>query len=469
MEELKRIFQSIDNDTFTQNGDKAFKSTLDPLVDILFKTEYLRNHTDEISIGDSDTEKLFSMMIRDPRFGLGQRNVGNRLMRLSGCSIPMFMTAGRADDLWKTFYKTERWNEVMDYLFQECSNDNKLVKKWMPRYPKHNILKNRDNTPILDEEGKKTRCPFTGHQEVALLTARDIASYFKMNKQQYGKFIKTEQTAEYILSHHDEDAIIFEHVPSLAHIKYTPTFARNEKLKERYAQYLEDVRSGKTKINSAVSTVYDIYKNRNKDGFDSDMWFSQLEKISGSFLPVIDMSGSMSFPENHDALGKALSVGLYLSRCSTYCKNMFMTFSDEPQLVDIGERNFNDAIDFTHRRDHIGYNTNLKKVMDVLSRLQTEFPEWVVVLSDMNFDEGSRDSIEALMSNWRSRGIQSKLIWWNLSSMNAVCPETVAGGNIFMSGYSPMLLKFLKAGFNAKEFLNELLSGYAQNLIKANA
>jgi hypothetical protein len=72
------------------------------------------------------------------------------------------------------------------------------------------------------------------------------------------------------------------------------------------------------------------------------------------------------------------------------------------------------------------------------------------------------------MDMWHKNGITTKIIWWNLSSMNAVCPETVAGGNIFMSGYSPMLLKFLKVGFDARMFLDEMLDGYAKNILEAN-
>ena len=34
-------------------------------------------------------------------------------------------------------------------------------------------------------------------------------------------------------------------------------------------------------------------------------------------------------------------------------------------------------------------------------------------------------------------------------------------GNIYMSGYSPMLLKYLQAGFNGEEFLDKLLYEYA--------
>ena len=67
--------------TLTENGDLAYTNVNSPLVDILFKSEYYRKHPDEVSIGTSEKERLFSMMMRDPRYGLGQKVLGRRLER----------------------------------------------------------------------------------------------------------------------------------------------------------------------------------------------------------------------------------------------------------------------------------------------------------------------------------------------------------------------------------------------------
>ena len=146
---------------------------------------------------------------------------------------------------------------------------------------------------------------------------------------------------------------------------------------------------------------------------------------------------------------------------------------------------YNDQIDSIWGADW-DMNTDLGAVARLLQNLKGDLPDWLIIVSDMQFDRGSTqemhelmnlwhkngwktkivwcNSIEDLMTNWRSRGIQSKLIWWNLSSMNAVCPETVEGGNIFMSGLSPMLLKYLSVGFDADRFLDELLLEYQKNI-----
>ena len=68
------------------------------------------------------------------------------------------------------------------------------------------------------------------------------------------------------------------------------------------------------------------------------------------------------------------------------------------------------------------------------------------------------------MDSWRERGIQTKIVWWNLSTIKATTPQMVAGGSIFMSGLSPMLLKYLSVGFNAEIFLDTLLEEYKKKI-----
>ena len=447
--------------TLTENGDLAYTNVNSPLVDILFKSEYYRKHPDEVSIGTSEKERLFSMMMRDPRYGLGQKVLGRRLERLSGVSFGDMLLAGRADDLWREYIlntdkEDPNFKAVEALLWCECKSDNQLVKKWMPRYPRHN--------KTVDEEGKTVKSKYTQHQLENLQAARALANTWELTKKGYKKFIKCETTTEYRLTEHREDEVKFEQVPSLAHIKYAHTFATKPAFAERYSQYLEDVRSGKADIKISVATIYDIYRNRLKDGFEPDLWIDKLEKISGSFMPIIDVSTSMY--DDNDSIGKAMSVGYYLSLCSTYCPNHFVTFSRHPQLCELRGETFNEQIHNLKDADW-GGNTDLGKVMELLENLnQDELPEWLVILSDMQFDRGCHMKVEQLMEKFRENNWQTKIVWWNFNSREANAPEMVDGGNIFMSGYSPMLLKYLQTGFDAEMFLDKLMSEYAKNIGK---
>ena len=443
----------IFNAKLTENGDLAFTKVNDnALLNILFLTEYYQNHITELpELDDTPINKLFAMFIRDPRFGLGRRDLGRALMDMTHCAFEDILRAGRADDLFYNFYlKTKEEQEVItDFCYMQIQSGNELVKKWMPRYSSKDLV-----------------------------LARDLAKIFGMNKQQYGHFVKC-NTTENKLSRKNYEEIQFEHIPSLAMIKYAKAFANKPELKDRYQKYLEDVKAGRKDMKVSTTTVYDIYKNRNR--IDADLFFSKIEKIKLNCIPIIDTSGSMY--DSNDSIGKAISIGHYLAKCSTYAPNKVISFSAFPQLITLGIKP-KASRPYLHNLDELASeksqyykeinsmftgdcsNTNFGKVMELLSNLDGDMPEYLVVLSDMEFDMGSSLSKEETMRLFKSKGYKTRIVWWNLNSRNITCPEMDKDGNIFLSGYNPMLLKFLQVGFDAEAFLITLLEEYRKELLK---
>lgn len=455
--ELSMLF----NNKLTENGDTAYISTGNHLVDLVFQGEYYTKHLKEVRIGDSNVEKLFSMFMRDPRNGLKYRDLGRVLMRLSGVPAEMVVAVGRFDDLWKSPIFKEFEDEWVDFIIRECARDNQLAKKWMPHYS----------------------AKVNGKPSASTISASKFRRMLGMNKQEYGKFVKCD-TVESKLSAHQNDLIEFDKVPTLALLKYWARFAGTSKsgktdMAERFAAYLESVRKGEKKMNFSTATVYDIYRNREK--IDADLAFSKMEKISGNWIPIVDTSSSML---EDDALGKALAIGHYLGKCSTYCPNHVLTFSSKPTLIELGVTQ--PQVIYSYRETDKAIsgngqyckeiasmytgdcsNTNFGAVMDILGGLETEFPEYLVVLSDMEFDRYSQDKNKALMNSWREKGIRTKLVWWNLNARNRTTTETIRrdeNGSIFISGYNPTILKFLDAGFDGETFLSRLLTEYAKTL-----
>ena len=260
------------SEKLTENGDKSFTSTGNKLLDILFGTEYYSRNLKEIPlIGDSIVAKVFSMFIRDPRFGLGRRDLGRHLMSQTMLTPQQIVLCGRYDDLYLMPHFTMA---NLDFLFEEVKKGNELAKKWMPRYS-------------------------SKHFEFA----KQFAEMLDMNKQQYGHFVKA-NTVENTMSRKQWEYIVFEHVPSLAAIRYAKAFQRHQP--ERYRQYIEDVKAGKKELHVATTNVYDIYKNR--DSIDVDVFYGKVEKINISCIPIVDVSGSMFWKESNDAIGKALSI-----------------------------------------------------------------------------------------------------------------------------------------------------------------
>lgn len=448
-------FEMLFSHKTTENGDKSFRTTGNKMLDILFMTEYYQKHLTETPTLDMNTEylvkkaQLFSMFIRDPRFGLGRRDLGRYIMQQVNLDIELVVLCGRADDLWNMYPNGDKFYQVIDFIKEKIDGNDEmkeLYKKWLPRYSSKDLL-----------------------------IARRIAAHWKMNKQTYGHYIKAD-TVENAMSRKNWESIQFDKLPSLAAIKYVKAFMRHEP--ERYQKYLDDVRAGKKELHVATTTVYDIYKNR--DSIDPDLFFSKIEKISGNWIPVVDTSGSMW--DSNDSAGKAMAIGHYLAKCSTYCPNQVLSFSSQPQLITLGTpakpsygygyNRFSNPKNSQYIREIASMytgdcsNTDFGAVMRLLSGLKTYFPEWIVVLSDMEFDAGSSRSKDATMQYFKSIGAKTKILWWNFNSRATTVPEIDKYGNCYMSGYNPFLLKFLEAGFNGNQFLDNLLNEYRKALVK---
>ena len=98
--------------------------------------------------------------------------------------------------------------------------------------------------------------------------------------------------------------------------------------------------------------------------------------------------------------------------------------------------------------------------MKLLSSLRT-FPDYIVVLTDMEWDEGSSQSTRETMQIFDEYGAQTKIVYWNFNDRNmTVNFQNEEPRVIYMSGYSPFLLKYLSVGFDGKKFLNKLVSEY---------
>lgn len=458
-DELSMLF----NNKLTENGDTTHVGTGNRIVDLLFQAEYYQRNLDEVRLCEGLFEKLFAMFIRDPRFGLGYRDLGRVLMRNANLSAEQVVFAGRYDDLWKHPLRVELRQDWLEYLFEQCRNGNDLAKKWMPHYSSK--LKN-------------------GKPSDSTIMSSKFRNMLGLTKQQYGKFVKCE-TVESLLSSKQNDLIDFEKLPTLSIIKYWARFkgiskSGKKEMAERFKQYLDLVRKGKAKMNFTTATVYDIY--RNSDKIDADLAFSKLEKIKGNWIPIVDTSSSMFI---EDSIGKAMSIGHYLSKCSTYAPNRVITFSNKPKLIELGvTKPNNDNLkwipDNLFKQGDSVYskeissmytgdwsNTNFSAVMEILSELKSEFPEYIIVLSDMAFDDGAQKSNIKVMEKWRKDGIPTKLVWWNLNKcerMSTVSIRTDDNGSIFISGYSPNLLQFLESSFDGEAFIAKLLTEYASHI-----
>ena len=460
MNELEKLFATKK----TENGDIAYKTTGDNLTDLFFMTSYFEKNLDQVHIGESEKEKIFSMFIRDPRFGLGRRDLGRKLMQLSKVDPARITIAGRYDDLWHIPTR-----ENLALLKQALEDNDELAKKWMPR---------------LTGKDKKI--------------AKALCKMWGITEQEYRALIKTDSTTEYKLSYAEReegtplndlfnkgnythplvDDINFEQVPSLAMTKYLHTFSTREDLKDRFAEYINAVKENKAKVNVSTANVHDAYKTTMKVS-NSDIQ-DNAEVISNKIVDnatigveldaicVLDTSGSMysgwgtpDFTDMDDIGVKAMSVAYAIATKSTYAQNQLISFSSNPHLMTIKGNTLKEKYKSMYTGDCS--NTDFGKVMNLLSKLE-RYPEYLIVLSDMEFDCGSNQSKEKTMRIFKEHGANTKIIWWNFNDRNKTTPEFDEYGNIYLSGYNLQILKLLENKFDMTTYIDKVLEDYRKKV-----
>lgn len=456
MNELEKIVYKKQNEKLTENGDKAYKSTGDNLTDIFFMTPYFEKNLDQVNIGTSEKEKIFSMFIRDPRFGLGRRDLGRKLMALSRVSAENIIKAGRYDDL--VHIPTD---ENLAYLKEQLYTGNELAKKWLPRLT-----------------GKEKRY------------AKVLCKMWKITEKEYRKLIKTDTTVEYKLSYAEKeegtplnelfnksdykhplvDEIDFEKVPSLAMTKYTNAFSTREDLKERFADYIQKVKEDKAKLHTSTTDVYDGYKTATrgtsleaKEVVANKIVEDKTIGVEMNAICIVDSSGSMGWGGyNEDSLlGRAYSIAYGIATKSTYAPNQVISFSSSPQLMTIKGDTLKEKYQSMYTGDCS--NTDFRRVMELLRGLK-KYPEYLIVLSDMEFDEGSSQSKAETMKIFKQRNAETKIIWWNLNDRNKTVPEFDEYGNIYLSGYNLQILKLLENKFDMTSYIDKILEKYKKDI-----
>ena len=446
--------EEILNAKLTENGDISYKSTGDNLTDLFFMTPFFEKHLDQVKIGTSEKEKIFSMFVRDPRFGLGRRDLGRELMKQADVPCIDIVLAGRYDDLWNI-----PTDENLSYLKVKLEEGNELAKKWCPRLT-----------------GKDKRI------------AKALCKMWNISEKEYRQLIKTDKTVEYKLSYAElldntplnelfnqgnyihplVKDIDFEQVPSLAMTKYLHAFNTREDIAPRFKEYIEAVKNDKAKVNVSTTTVHDAFKVSNKNINESnDIIAKKIENnanlgVEMNCICVLDTSGSMGWKgDSNSLLNKATSVAHALAVHSTYAPNQVISFSSRPQLMTIKGETLKEQYDSMYTGDCS--NTDFGKVMELLKGLN-KFPEYIIVMSDMEFDYGSHQSKEQLMNLFKRYEANTKLIWWNFNDRSQTVPEFDEYGNIFISGYNLQILKLLENKFDMKSYIDKILEKYKKDI-----
>jgi len=533
--------------TKTANGGNAFKSTGNAIVD------YFMLFMRDLSIDDSynhlekcwkkDPKKTVAIIFngRDRLNGKKEKRVANEAMiwlrknkfETYMCNIKLYVEKyGRWKDLQFISYNLKNidhkieMNIIAQKLIEDKINldNNKpvsLCAKWAPS--------ENDRNDRQRQFAKKVASVIYG--------SKDSYKMSKYRKQYLVPLRKQIGIVESKMCDNKWEEIKYENIPGVASNKLKKAFIKHDE--ERYKKYLEDVAASVKKINVTgilpheLVGVYikDLEKfNKGEVCQTTEMqWKAIVENVrkSGNFdnaISIVDVSGSMFNAKNGSIPAQvAVALGIITALC---CKgdfaNKIITFSENPQLVDListntaekakikngdtdttsttGASNISNipslheciknimGVDYGFSTDFLKCNEEIINYAIKYKVPQDKMPKKLFVFTDMQFNNtitgnferdyrNSRNNTNALDTVYKSivklyeanNYTAPKFIFWNLNSdSNEVFPVNCdTEGTAIVSGFSEQLLKiFMNYDEFKPEFIvDEILAPYLEDII----
>ena len=466
------------NKTVTENGAATHITTESDCLDLFATIGALRRESDSEIVTrfvrayseNRDIAMKLLFFARDIRGGLGERRVFKVILNWLANNEPATVRKnivhvaeyGRFDDLL-CLMGTACEKEMLDVLKAQLEADNEALKnggevsllaKWLPSV-------NASSTETV-------------------LCAKKIAKYFGLNDASYRKALVALRAHIRIIENNlREKDYSFDYAkqPSKAMYKYRKAFIRNDG--ERYSQFLDKVTTGEAKLHASTLMPYEIitpFFRRNVSDEErkaiNTTWISQEDfGDTENALAVIDGSGSMYGGADPMPATVALSLGIYFAeRNKGAFKNHFITFSENPQLVEIKGEDILDKVRYCHGFNEVA-NTNIQKVFELIleaakknSVPQDELPKKLYIISDMEFDycaEGaSLTNFEYAKKLFAEAGYTlPEIVFWNVASRNRQQPVTRnEQGVALVSGCTPRLFSMVASGtMNPYAFMLEVV------------
>ena len=485
------FINAISNTTYTENGALTNVSTLNACLDWFYHGAAKRNaEPEEIynlfnkAFNEDPTSALRTLFyIRDIRGGQGERDVfrncitsaindnNTQFINWLSANLPLISEYGRFDDYEAILYSNneELKNATFNYLQQILLEDL-------------NSLNNNESVSLL---GKWLPSEQASDKKKRL--ARIFAKKWNLTRKQYRTYLsklrKKIKIVETDLTNKTYSNIEYSAVPSNAMTKYHSLFMRKDG--DRFNSYLEDVKSGKTKINSSTLYPYDIvrkyitnYYNISSSSVNDtleEQWKAlpdYVPEING--LVVCDTSGSMTWGGKsvlHIHVSTSLALYVAERNKSEIWRNMVIPFSSHARFIKTTKNTLLERLGEIYTGDCS--NTDLQAVFDLILGVATsnnvpasDMPKVLIVISDMEFDLPSymglsTSNYASIKQKYAEHGYDlPNIVWWNVDSREQQTPITINDkGNILVSGCSASVLKTVLTGeFDAVEAMNRVIN-----------
>ena len=476
---MNAIKNELDNEVqYTENGAVGYRTTGKKLLDLNFSVASLRSASEQQIINkfmDAYYENpvlacKWLFYARDVREGLGERRLFRTVFKwLAGGRadvahnvLKFIPEYGRYDDLLCAF-DTVLQGEVLNIIKAQLDADAhnmkngkpiSLCSKWLPSENASSAETKRLATAI------RTKLCMTSRNYRKMLS--EMRKYIdvverKMSAKQWGE-------------------INYETVPSRANLIYNNAFLRNDE--ERRREYLGALEKGNAKINAGTLYPHDIVHKYGVCRWGSNQYDAALEGLwkalpdtvngNGNTIVVADGSGSMTGNvggnTNVTALDVANALAIYFAeRSSGEFKDKYITFSENPQLVDFSNaKTLREKLMIAYRHNEVA-NTNIEAVFDLILATavnnhmsQNELPKNILIVSDMEFDScATTNSVvsnswyshrsaptatlfDTIAQKYATHGYQiPRLVFWNVNSRTGTIPVKENDlGVALVSGFS---------------------------------
>ena len=421
--------------TFTENGATAYSSTNDTCLDLFGSIGSLRSRD------DSAVEKLFAeaykedkllatkilFYARDIREGCGERKVFRTLLSYLAKYHPeairpnmdLIGVYGRYDDLY-TFIGTplekDMWAAMKKQFEEDVQNYNNghaisLLAKWI-------------KTP--DASSKATR-------ELGIKTAVNLGYKVYAFKRILRQLRKHLNIVEAYMSAGEWDKITYSEVPSRAMTIYRNAFMRHDEA--RFTEFNTKAVTGEVKINSSTLYPYDIVEKVLRDQYDDTLeaqWRQLPDYVEKGTNAIVmaDVSGSMMCSSGKP-LATSIGLAMYFAERNIGAyHNLFMTFSERPDVVNLEGENLMQKVKFLERASW-GMNTNLESAFDKVLKIaidnkipQEEMVKSIIVVSDMEIDYCASSDwsfYDMMKRRFANAGYEiPNIVFWNVNSRNDV-------------------------------------------------
>ena len=422
--------------TKTENGADAKNTTDSALLDMFATIGSMRSRSEDEIIQKFELafqeDPLGAMRclfwVRDCRGGAGERRVFRILLPhiAKKHTKEMINTLGFVPEYG-------RWDDLYSLVGTE-------VEPWMWEFVRTQLAQDKSSmeegfTPcsLLAKWLKKADASSPNTRKLGIYTAKKLGMSVYDYKRLCVKLRRYIDVVEQRMSANEWETINYPAVPSRAMMNYRKAFARHDQ--ERFDEYLNKVQSGEQKINSSTLYPYDIvekilYKYEDSKVLEAQ-WDNLPDYVDGDVNAVVmaDVSGSMSGRPMATSIGLAM---YFAERNKGVYHNLFMTFSGNPQFVEVKGNTITQKINFIAKADW-EYNTDLEKallkILDVAIEnhcSQEEMPKSLIIISDMEIDEADGQNHRENFYDYASRVYEEhgykipNVVFWNVDSRHDV-------------------------------------------------